>query len=72
MNLALFVLLTTAGSLIWNTTFVVGGYLLGEQWQRIESVAGTFSNVVVVVIVVLLAVLLGRRAWQARRRRREQ
>lgn len=72
MNFAVFVLLTTAGSALWNSIFVVGGYLLGEQWQRIGSVAGTFSDVVLVVILVVLAVFLGRRAWQARRRRREQ
>lgn len=76
MNLAVFLLLTTGGSLVWNSIFVVGGYALGNQWYRIESVAGWFSNAVVGVIAVLLAVFLGRRSLQAwaegRRRRREQ
>lgn len=65
MNLALFVLLTTLGSLLWNSIFVVGGYLLGAQWHKIEAVAGWFSNAVVGVIVLLLAVFLTRRSWQA-------
>lgn len=71
MNLALFLLLTTAGSLLWNSLFVVGGYLLGGQWQKIESVAGWFSNAVVAVIVVALAFFLGRRAYLEWRERRE-
>ncbi|MDV7999806.1 DedA family protein [Rhodococcus sp. IEGM 1408] len=66
MNILLFLLLTTAGSLVWNSIFVVGGYLLGGQWQRIESVAGWFSNAVVGVIAVLLVVFLVRRSLQAR------
>jgi membrane protein DedA with SNARE-associated domain len=32
MPLGRFALLTTAGSLIWNTVFVVAGYLLGANW----------------------------------------
>jgi len=71
MSLLLFVLLTTAGSLIWNSLFVVAGYLLGEQWHRIESVAGWASNAVVAAIVVLLAVFLGRRAYLEFREQRE-
>ncbi len=33
-----FLLLTTAGSLLWNTAFVVAGYLLGELVDRYASV----------------------------------
>ena len=74
MNLLLFLLLTTAGSLIWNSIFVVGGYLLGGQWHRIEAVAGWFSNAVVAAIVLLLVVFLGRRSyleWKERREHRD-
>lgn len=71
MNLPVFLLFTTAGSLIWNSLFIVGGYLLGGQWHRIESVAGWFSNAVVAAIVVLLVVFLGRRAYLEFRERRE-
>ncbi len=71
MSLLLFVLLTTAGSLIWNSLFVVAGYLLGGQWHRIESVAGWASNAVVAAIVVLLVVFLGRRAYLEFREQRE-
>lgn len=66
MNIALFLLLTTAGSLIWNSIFVVGGYLLGAQWHRIEAVAGWFSNAVVGIIAVLLVVFVVHRWRQGR------
>lgn len=52
MPIPVFVLLTTLGSLIWNTTFVLAGYLLGEQWYRVEPVVGWVQRVVIVLVVV--------------------
>lgn len=66
MNFPLFLALTLAGSLIWNSIFVVGGYLLGGQWHRIEAVAGWFSNAVVAAIGVLVVAFLVRRWLQER------
>jgi membrane protein DedA with SNARE-associated domain len=40
MPLARFVLLTAAGSAIWNTILVGGGYLLGTQHERLEAFLG--------------------------------
>lgn len=40
MPLARFMLLTTAGSAIWNTVFVLAGYHLGENWHVVETYAG--------------------------------
>ena len=65
-----FLALTTVGSGIWNSIFVVGGYLLGGQWQRIEAVAGWFSNAVVVAIIVVVVGFLGFRWRQERAQRR--
>lgn len=61
MPAATFVLLTTAGSLVWNTTFVVAGYQLGEQWHRVDRYAGVFQQVVVAAVVVAVAVWVVRR-----------
>lgn len=47
MPLPVFLALTTAGSLVWNTVFVVSGYLLGEQWYRVEAYAGVLQLVVI-------------------------
>jgi membrane protein DedA with SNARE-associated domain len=51
MPVLVFTGLTLAGSLIWNTIFVMAGYYLGEQWHRVEAYAGAFQKVVVVVVV---------------------
>lgn len=64
MPLPVFTLLTLAGSLIWNTVFVLAGYELGEQYHRIEPIVG------VVQVVVLGAVALLLLRWLVRRLRR--
>ncbi|MEV7010850.1 DedA family protein [Streptosporangium sp. NPDC051022] len=52
MPLATFTLLTTLGSLIWNTAFVMAGYLLGENWSLVEEYMGVVSRVVLGVVVL--------------------
>ncbi|MFF2388668.1 DedA family protein [Agromyces sp. NPDC058104] len=49
MPLLRFTLLTTAGSAIWNTVFVVAGFALGENWHVVEQYADVFKWVVVVL-----------------------
>jgi membrane protein DedA with SNARE-associated domain len=70
MPLLLFLLLTTAGSLIWNTVFVVSGYFLGEQWYRVEAYAGVFQLIVIgaVVLAVCWWVVTRVRSMRAARR----
>ncbi len=48
-------LLTAAGSLIWNTIFVLAGYLLGENWHVIEQYADILKYVVIVGVAVGVA-----------------
>ncbi|MCA1193180.1 MULTISPECIES: DedA family protein [unclassified Saccharopolyspora] len=69
MALPTFVLFTGLGSLIWNTLFVVAGYLLGENWYLVEEYAGIVSKVVVGAVVVALIYFVVARL---RRDRREQ
>jgi membrane protein DedA with SNARE-associated domain len=66
MNVPLFLALTAAGSLIWNSIFVVAGYLLGENWHVVESYAGVFSKVVLVAVVLAVVVFV---VLRIRRRR---
>ena len=66
-----FLLLTTAGSLIWNTVLVLAGAALGDAWALLLPYLDTYGNLVIAV-GSLLAVLLGMRRHarrQARRRR---
>lgn len=54
MPLAKFFALTTAGSLIWNTLFVVAGYQLGENWHVVEQYAGVFQKIVIAAVVLFV------------------
>jgi len=69
MPMATFLLLTALGSLIWNSVFVMGGYLLGENRQVIETYAGTYQKAVLAVGVVAVAAFVVVRLIAARRRR---
>jgi membrane protein DedA with SNARE-associated domain len=52
MPVTTFLLLTTLGSLIWNTIFVMAGYTLGENWPRVEPYASTFQKLVIAAVVL--------------------
>lgn len=55
MPVPTFLALTTAGSLIWNSVFVLAGYQLGESWWRVEAYAGVLQKVVIGAVVLLVA-----------------
>lgn len=69
MPVGLFLLLTLAGSALWNSVFVVAGYLLGEQWHRIEPVVGAVQLVVVAVVGLAVAWWVLQRVRSLRGRR---
>jgi membrane protein DedA with SNARE-associated domain len=54
MPLGKFLLLTTAGSLIWNSIFVLAGFFLGENWHVVEQYADTFQKIVIVAVVLFV------------------
>ncbi|WP_438354161.1 DedA family protein [Microbacterium sp. CJ88] len=49
-----FGLLTFAGSLVWNSIFVLAGFLLGENWHVIETYADTFQYIVIGAVVLAI------------------
>ncbi|RZQ64197.1 DedA family protein [Amycolatopsis suaedae] len=67
MPLPKFLVLTAAGSLIWNTIFVVAGYLLGESWPVVEEYAGVFQKVVIGLVVLALALFVFLRLRQRKK-----
>lgn len=70
MRLATFVLYTTLGSLIWNVIFVMSGYLLGENWHRVEQYADPLQKAVVVLVLLALAWFVVNRLVRERLARR--
>ena len=55
MPLWRFVLLTAAGSLLWNAIFVLAGYFLGESWHIVEQYAEVFQVIVIVGVAAGIA-----------------
>ncbi|MER5649758.1 DedA family protein [Streptosporangium sp. NPDC002524] len=58
MPIMIFTLLTTLGSLIWNTAFVMAGFLLGEQWDLVERYMGVVSKAVLAVVILAVVVFI--------------
>ena len=66
MNLWLFILLTTVGSLIWNSLFVMLGFVLGENWPVIGPYVDAFQYLVLGAVAVAIV------AWIVLRIRRDR
>jgi membrane protein DedA with SNARE-associated domain len=56
-----FTVLTTLGSLIWNTLLVGAGYALGTQYRLVEQYSGVVDKVLLGVLVLALVVVITRR-----------
>lgn len=68
MPLGRFLLLTAAGSAIWNTLLIGAGVALGTQWHTIEAHIDVINDVIYVTIGIAIGVFFMRR-WAHRRRR---
>lgn len=58
MPLWRFSALTTAGSLIWNTAFILCGWFLGSGWHIVEQYVDVVQNIVIVVVAVVVVVMV--------------
>ena len=58
MRMLPFLLLTTAGSLLWNTLLVTAGAVAGASWERVLTLLQTYSDAVI-LSAGLLALLWG-------------
>lgn len=65
MRLPKFVLLTTAGSGVWNALFIAAGWMLAERWQHVERYSGPAGTVVGVLLGAGLVVLAVRKLRSA-------
>jgi len=69
MPLWRFLIYTTIGSGVWNTIFVVLGYVLGSQWSTVGEYSDLLNAVVIGAIVLAVAIFVGKRLMAARRER---
>lgn len=59
MKMSRFLVLTTAGSLLWNTILIGLGAFLGESWNEIVVFMDSFSTIIYGIIAVIVVVGLG-------------
>lgn len=64
MGLVKFILLTTAGSLVWNLILVYAGLQLGANWEDVTNVMEDYSAVIRVAAVLAVLAFI----WWAWRR----
>jgi membrane protein DedA with SNARE-associated domain len=69
MPVGSFLLLTSLGSLAWNSGFVVAGFLLGENWHRVDPYAGVLQQAVLIAVALTAGYFLLSRLGQSRRQR---
>jgi len=69
MSFLTFTVYTTIGSAIWNSALIGAGYVLRDQWDRVESFVGAFQYLVILAIVAAVAWYVWTRFIQPARRR---
>ncbi|SET17972.1 membrane protein DedA, SNARE-associated domain [Oceanobacillus limi] len=58
MNVGLFLLFTSLGTIIWNSVLVILGASVGESWEVIIEYMEVYSKVIYVGLIVLTVFLL--------------
>ncbi len=69
MPMRQFVGYTTAGTLVWNTLLIGGGWLLGTQWDRVSAYAEWLDRALIAAIVAFVVWLAVRRYRKLRAQR---
>ncbi len=57
MNMGKFLLLTGAGTVIWNFVLVYVGSLAGESWEKIGDYMDIYAKLALAVLIILTALL---------------
>lgn len=57
MNIKLFIILTTLGSLIWNTIFIFIGFLFKDKWEIITSFIENNSIIICLIFIFLYLII---------------
>lgn len=67
MRMGLFLALTTAGSLAWVSLLTASGYLLNDQYHRVERFLDPATTIVFGGVIAVYLVRVVTRLWKARR-----
>jgi len=51
-----FLILTTLGTLIWNTVLTILGSIMGEKWHVIAEIIDKYASIVLVILIIIFIV----------------
>lgn len=58
MNIAIFVLYSAVGIVVWNTVLISLGYYLGSNWTIVQGVMSNYSILVSLILALLLIIYI--------------
>ena len=57
MNIRLFLVLTWIGSFIWNTIFVIAGFILQDNWDTLANFFEKYSIFIFLIAIILYIII---------------
>ena len=51
-----FLILTTLGTLIWNTVLTILGSVMGEKWYIVPNIIENYASIVLIILVIVFIV----------------
>lgn len=56
MNILEFIILTTIGSFIWNTTLILLGNMIGENYYLVSKYINSYYKPIIIIVIILLII----------------
>ncbi len=56
MNIKVFLIYNLIGSLVWSSTFLIFGYYVGDEWERIEGLFNTYTIIILIILIFIFLV----------------
>ena len=60
-KLSIFIILTTLGSLIWNSIIILLGNMLGDNYSNIESIISTYKYILLIILAIYIIIKIIKR-----------
>lgn len=58
MKIPKFLILTTIGSIIWNTVLVSLGNIVGENWEKIANIFDAYSTIATIILIIFIIIFV--------------
>ena len=70
MGMLKFILLTIAGTSLWNVILVMAGRILGPAWPRVIEIVDVYEHIALALMVLVVVAFFGVRIYQALKKKR--